>query len=92
MRDVQLTMLANPETAHPNLWASFVVSGDWRSLSGEARSPEVPPVAKGARGCACALSGDDGRGSGASLMLAVGLLAIARRRSEDIERKDKESL
>src|SRR5262249_31118690 len=27
MREVQLTMLADPATAHPNLWASFIVSG-----------------------------------------------------------------
>ena len=78
MRDVQLAMLANPETAHPNLWASFVVSGDWRPLNDEARSLEM---GKGARACACELSGEEGSEYGASLALAVGLLAIARRRS-----------
>jgi len=30
MRDAQRAVLANPETAHPFFWASFIQSGDWR--------------------------------------------------------------
>ena len=32
LRDVQLSMLSRPETAHPFYWASFIQSGEWRGL------------------------------------------------------------
>src|SRR5262249_10109780 len=53
MREVQLAMLADPATAHPNLWASFIVSGEWRTLEGRARLPDVAQVTPGLRGCSC---------------------------------------
>lgn len=43
MRDVQLAMLSNKETSHPNLWASFIVSGDWRPLEGRSWPPGKRP-------------------------------------------------
>lgn len=85
MRDVQLAMLSNSATSHPNLWASFIVSGDWRALDGAARLPEIGKVSPGARGCACELSrpqalvGSSARGGW--LVLAFGGLTALRRRS-----------
>jgi CHAT domain-containing protein/tetratricopeptide (TPR) repeat protein len=79
MREVQLAMLADAQTAHPNLWASFVVSGDWRTLEGKARLPEVGKVAPGVRGCACEHAGRETREHGAWLSLALGLAVLGRR-------------
>lgn len=78
MRDVQRAMLANPATAHPNLWASFVVSGDWRTL--EAWPPGLERVKPGLRGCACELAGGEGSAPGGWLSLALGVAAAARAR------------
>ncbi|WP_437728248.1 tetratricopeptide repeat protein [Sorangium sp. So ce861] len=80
MRDVQLAMRANPSTAHPNLWASFIVSGDWRRMETQVRSPEVGEVAKGARGCACEQAGGEPHALGAWLAALLGLLVAGRRR------------
>jgi MYXO-CTERM domain-containing protein len=78
MRQVQLAMLANSKTAHPNLWASFIVSGDWRLMEGSW--PGVAKVAPGARGCACEQAGGGPLENGAWLTIAFGLLAVGRRR------------
>jgi MYXO-CTERM domain-containing protein len=80
MRYVQLAMLANPSTAHPNLWASFIVSGDWRRMETHVRSPEAGKVAKGARGCACEQTGGEPHAHGAWLAALLGLLVAARKR------------
>jgi MYXO-CTERM domain-containing protein len=80
MRAVQLAMLAEPATASPNLWASFIVSGEWRPLEGESRSPEVARVEPGVRGCACAQAGGESRGHGGWLAVALAL-AVRRRRA-----------
>ena len=61
MRAVQLAMLADPKTASPNLWAAFIVSGEWRTLDEEARLPELGRVTPGARGCACGQAGESCR-------------------------------
>jgi len=80
MRNVQLAMLSNPETSHPNLWASFIVSGDWRALEGEATLPEIK-VHKGPRGCACSQAGESNTADGAAwLSITLGLLAMGRKR------------
>ena len=71
MRHVQLAMLADPKTAHPNLWASFIVSGDWRTLDGAPRLPEVGRVAPGVRGCACGQAGGEPRERGGWLAVAL---------------------
>jgi len=82
MREVQLAMLADSKTAHPNLWASFIVSGEWRTLDGEVRFPEVTRVAPGARGCACEQAGGDPWEPGAWLSVALGAaIGLRRRRS-----------
>ncbi|WP_437563087.1 CHAT domain-containing tetratricopeptide repeat protein [Sorangium sp. So ce542] len=80
MRDVQLAMRAEPSTAHPNLWASFIVSGDWRRMETQVRSPEAGKVAKGARGCACEQTGGEPHAHGAWVAALLGLLVAARRR------------
>ena len=67
MRQAQLEMLANKETSHPNLWASFIVSGDWRTLEG---APVTPDLSAGRWTSARARAG-----AGAGVMLAVLTLA-----------------
>jgi hypothetical protein len=79
MRGVQLAMLADPATAHPNLWASFIVSGEWRTLEGAPRLPEVGRVASGPRGCACRQAAGEPWSDGGWLALAPGLLVRRRR-------------
>jgi MYXO-CTERM domain-containing protein len=80
MRAVQLAMLADPKTASPNLWAGFIVSGEWRPLDGKAWSPEVGPVTPGPRGCACTQAGGEPRAPGGWAALALGLWVRRRRR------------
>lgn len=59
LREVQLEMLATSATAPPFYWASFIVSGDERTLEGKAAPPvravsaSMRPVERGTRGCAC---------------------------------------
>jgi CHAT domain-containing protein/Tfp pilus assembly protein PilF len=80
MRAVQLAMLATPATASPNLWASFLVSGEWRSLEGGSKLPAVAPVEPGLRGCSCRQAGATAGGRGGLLFAALTLLARRRRR------------
>ncbi|WP_437320807.1 tetratricopeptide repeat protein [Sorangium sp. So ce385] len=80
MRQVQLAMLAEEETSHPNLWASFIVSGDWRSLEGAPGLPDLR-ARPGPRGCACTQAGVAPRAPAAWAPLALGLAAAARRRA-----------
>ncbi|WP_424100900.1 CHAT domain-containing tetratricopeptide repeat protein [Moorena producens] len=35
LRRIQLQMLGSPEYQHPIYWASFIASGNWRSMGGE---------------------------------------------------------
>jgi MYXO-CTERM domain-containing protein len=80
MRNVQLAMLDNPDTAHPNLWASFIVSGDWRALEGDAVLPDLT-VNPGPRGCACTHPGETTEPNGVWMGIAIGLAATRRKRS-----------
>jgi CHAT domain-containing protein/Tfp pilus assembly protein PilF len=80
MRAVQLAMLADPKTASPNLWASFIVSGEWRPLEGGSRLPELGRVAPGMRGCACGQAGSEPYGRGGWVAVALGLAVRRRRR------------
>ena len=79
MREVQLAMLANPRTAHPNLWASFIVSGDWRPMEVPVKLP-AGKVAPGVRGCGCEVAGEGRRAPAAWAAAALGLAAAMRRR------------
>ena len=93
MRAVQLAMLSNSKTAHPNLWASFIVSGEWRPM--ETRSPGVDKVAPGARGCACEQAGRDPWELGGWLTAVLGgAIGLRRRRSRggdaDANRSDRD--
>lgn len=82
MRGVQIAMLADPATSHPNLWASFIVSGDWRALEGGANLPDLT-VHPGPRGCACRYGGAAGEaGEPLWITLGIGLAATLRRRSK----------
>jgi len=83
MRQVQLAMLAQGDrAASPHYWASFIVSGDWTTLSGNRGVPELGRVQPGPRGCACALDRVP-EGHGATwLVPAVALgLGLMRRRT-----------
>jgi CHAT domain-containing protein/Tfp pilus assembly protein PilF len=79
MRAVQLAMLASPQTASPNLWAAFIVSGEWRTLDEGARLPEIGKVAPGARGCSCGQAGGELPGHGSWRVVALGVVAGCRR-------------
>ncbi|HRI71241.1 MAG TPA: CHAT domain-containing protein, partial [Polyangium sp.] len=80
MREVQLDMLANSDTAHPNLWASFIVSGEWRTLDGHVRVPEVLRVSPGLRGCACTQVGHEAPSDSGWCVLILGGAIVLRRR------------
>lgn len=80
MRNVQLAMLSNKETAHPNLWSSFIVSGDWRVLEGDSVPPDLT-VHPGPRGCACTYAGDAAEPNAAWIGIVIGLAAMRRLRN-----------
>ncbi len=73
MRKVRLALLANSQTAHPYFWAGLVVSGDPRTLDGRVVRPEL---ARGPRGCSCAI----GTRSPAPWQLGLLLLMLLLRR------------
>ena len=82
LREVALRMRAEPRTAHPYYWASFIASGDGSTLDGKPapRAPSPPAqVARGPRGCGCALPGEE-RGHEAALLGAALAVWVARRR------------
>jgi MYXO-CTERM domain-containing protein len=80
MRQVQLAMLADKKTSHPNLWASFIVSGDWRPLDNAPIMPDGR-VHPGPRGCACSLAGErDAEGWPSWVLAVLTLSAVAGRR------------
>ncbi len=93
LREVQLDMMTKPATAHPYYWASFIVSGDARTLEGKAPPAvravhvgagsvaPVTPGARGSRGCGCDVAGTQG-GSlpGLGTLAAAMAVAAGRRR------------
>ena len=76
MRRAQLGMLAVPATAHPNLWAAFLVSGRWGPLTA-TKLVAPPKVDPGPRGCGCEVA--VGAGSQPAVLVIV-LAAWALRR------------
>ncbi|WP_437939281.1 CHAT domain-containing tetratricopeptide repeat protein [Sorangium sp. So ce341] len=91
LREAQLSLKGQPDTAHPFYWAAFIVSGNGGPLRGgplpsavpEPQTDPVEPVRPGPRGCACEVQG--GAAGGAPRLdlaagLAAGLAAAARRR------------
>lgn len=78
MREVQLAMLARPETAAPYFWAPFIVSGKDAPLYAAAAAPEPARVPPGARGCGCEQPGQRPTAPSNALLLA-GLLILAGR-------------
>jgi MYXO-CTERM domain-containing protein len=82
LRQVRLGMLANNATAHPFYWASFIVAGDPSRFDGTIPATP-PPVARGPRGCACAVAGEsneNGAGGVALLIAAASMIRIWRRK------------
>src|SRR5262249_18781379 len=88
LRQAQLEMLGRKETSHPNLWASFIVSGDWRTLDEAPATPDFK-VHPGPRGCACAQAGEGGSPEGwlSAVLLALALSARAGRRGSAPSRR-----
>ncbi|WP_438017269.1 CHAT domain-containing tetratricopeptide repeat protein [Sorangium sp. So ce315] len=91
LREAQLSLKGQPDTAHPYYWAAFIVSGNGGPLRGgpllsavpKPQTDPVAPVRAGPRGCACEVQG--GAAGGAPRLdlaagLAAGLAAAARRR------------
>ncbi|MFO0755022.1 MAG: CHAT domain-containing protein [Byssovorax sp.] len=77
MRGAQLAMLGQAATAHPHLWASFIVSG--RGDAMPSRRAARPTEVHGPPGCACAEARAVGGGTGA-LWIWSGLgIALLRR-------------
>jgi hypothetical protein len=80
MREVQLAMLARPETAAPYYWAPFIVSGNGAPLYAATAAPGLAKVPPGARGCGCVLPGQRAGADGAGpAMLFVGVLLLVGR-------------
>ncbi|AUX40065.1 hypothetical protein SOCE26_014610 [Sorangium cellulosum] len=84
LRDAQLSLRGQRETAHPFYWAAFIVSGNGGPLQTATPKPPAGPVAPGAkgRGCACDVPGAGGDAAlrGELAFLLAGLAAAARRR------------
>lgn len=95
MRAVQLEMIQSKSRQHPFFWAAFIVSGnpgpldlsaESGGLSGDGTAQaggEVPPVDPSARGCACRVGPAPTKrptGSACPWVLALAVIAIARRR------------
>jgi MYXO-CTERM domain-containing protein len=81
LREVQRAMLSSADRAHPHYWASFIVSGDDRSMEGRPVEPSFARVNPGARGCACETAGAAGGGDERWCFLALALGAgVAMRR------------
>jgi MYXO-CTERM domain-containing protein len=93
LREVQLAMMAKPETAHPYYWASFLVAGEASPIDADAGPrPGAKPsaggaspagkVAPGARGCACRLEPTGSaseRGALALIVLGAAVGSVRRR-------------
>jgi MYXO-CTERM domain-containing protein len=95
MRDERLAMLADPATAHPYYWASFIVSGDPDSLGAahvgmsRAAPPPLPKVPPMQGGCACEAGGAGAPEPAAAFAFGGALaLVLARRRRRSIAERD----
>jgi MYXO-CTERM domain-containing protein len=78
MRQTQLALLADPDTAHPYYWAAFVVQGDPRSLDGGAASAVTPVrIQPGPRGCSCSVVGGGRDAPEPWIVLLMALFAMA---------------
>jgi hypothetical protein len=93
LRQAQIELSRTAGHEHPYYWASFIPSGEWRTLDGQevpvveaAALPGGPPkVTPGARGCGCRSAGaaEGSGGAGAmswAVVAALVLGARARRR------------
>lgn len=84
LRQAQLAMLSSADRSHPHYWASFIVSGDDRSMEGKPVNPSFAQVNPGPRGCgACEIGGsttcDDGRWGFLTLVIGAAIAAGRRR-------------
>ncbi|WP_437512655.1 CHAT domain-containing tetratricopeptide repeat protein [Sorangium sp. So ce1099] len=84
LREAQLSLKGQPDTAHPYYWAAFIVSGNGGPLRGgpllsavpKPQTDPVEPVRPGPRGCACEVQGG-AAGGAPRLDLAAGLAGLA---------------
>lgn len=80
MRQAQLGMLRQSETAHPYFWAPFVVSGNDEPVSSGSSGENLWRVPPSGRGCQCTTAETDGDGASAAALLAAAALIGARAR------------
>ncbi|WP_437307859.1 CHAT domain-containing tetratricopeptide repeat protein [Sorangium sp. So ce388] len=90
LREAQLSLKGQRDTAHPYYWAAFIVSGNGGPLRGgpllsavpKPQTAPVEPVRPGPRGCACEVQGGAAGGAPRLDLVAglAGLAAAARRR------------
>jgi CHAT domain-containing protein len=80
LRRAQLLLHQQSATAHPYFWAAFVASGSPASLDGRLTPPALPRVGPGLRGCGCSAAGAEGSGHGATVLAAIGAMALLRGR------------
>src|SRR5262249_53276754 len=79
-----LSLLAQRETAHPNIWASFIVSGRGEALDGSPGSLDALKVRS--HGCGCDMPGAVPGGGLAAIAALIGFCgAWNRRRAQRIE-------
>jgi hypothetical protein len=81
MRQVQLEMLGQNDRVHPNLWASFIVSGNPAALDGMTAVRDLGKLAPGMHGCACEAKQSAGSSHGMDTwwVAALAMLAAAGR-------------
>ena len=79
LRQVQLSMLAKPERAHPYYWAAFLISGNPNALDG---APGTTDLAVHGRACGCrAVGGNDEAPIPPLLAYSLPLMLVCVRRA-----------
>ena len=82
LRQAQLAMLHGTERSHPSYWASFIVSGDDRSMEGRPVEPSFGRINRGGCGGACAMGASEGIELDGFLgIVLIGAIAAMRRRN-----------
>jgi MYXO-CTERM domain-containing protein len=80
LREAQLALLATKTWRHPYFWASFIPSGDWRTLDGKEVPPPAVELARVKPGaCGCTLAGGPERSTGAAAAAMLAVFAMLRR-------------
>jgi CHAT domain-containing protein len=91
LRQVQLAMLSRRDTAHPHYWASFIVSGDDRSIEGRPVEPTFGRITRGGCGGACAIGTHETTGDAVwhGVLLSGALIGLRRRATGSSEARTR---